>query len=60
MIESIQAQEVDESGIRGADAVGEEQDSRPAPVDVPPRMLRACLSSFFLGDTAQQFKCYDT
>jgi hypothetical protein len=29
MIESIRAQEVDESGIGGVDAVGEEQDSRP-------------------------------
>jgi hypothetical protein len=29
MIESIRAQDVDEPGVRGADAVGEEQDSRP-------------------------------
>jgi hypothetical protein len=29
MTESIRAQEVDESETRGADAVGEEQDSRP-------------------------------
>jgi hypothetical protein len=29
MSESIQAQEVDESGIGGVGAVGEEQDSRP-------------------------------
>lgn len=57
MIESIRAQEVDESGIRGADAVERNKILGPAPVDAPPRMLRACLSSFS-EDTAQQFKCY--